>query len=172
MSPHKRARSRQDSDDHETHSDSEASQSSEAEDRDTGDEDSLSTGDEISRTQATKPRATAKRKRRATRPSQFGATLQSLLKTETSSTLPLSLKPSVAHQRNDAKLELKARRKMQMERKEKEDKGRIRDAIEGWGAEGERSLRKVAQRGGGHAHSFSLDVDEQISDHQSLNFSM
>lgn len=37
---------------------------------------------------------------------------------------------------------------MQVERKEKEEKGRIKDVIGGWGAEGERALRKVAQRGG------------------------
>lgn len=90
---------------------------------------------------------TLKRKRRATGPSQFGTILQSLLETETPSALPLSLKPSVARQRNDARLELKARKLIQVERKEKEDRGRIRDVIGGWGAESERSLRKVAQRG-------------------------
>jgi len=174
MSPHKRQRIQEDDDDNETelshsaHTDSEASRSFyEAEDRDTGDENLGNTDDEIPRTQATKRRATAKRKRRATGPSQFGATLLSLLKTETSSALPLSLKPSVAHQRNDAKLELKAKKRMQIERKEKEDKGRIRDVIEGWGAEGERSLRKVAQRGGRHADSFSLELDEQMFGEQS-----
>jgi len=35
-----------------------------------------------------------------------------------------------------------------VERKEKEDKNRIRDVIGGWGGESERALRKVAQRGG------------------------
>lgn len=172
MSRHKRQRIREDDDDetefsHSVRTDSEASQSYEAEDRDTGDENLCNTDDEIPRAQATKRRATAKRKRRATGPSQFGATLLSLLKTETSSTLPLSLKPSAAHQRNDAKLELKAKKRMQIERKEKEDKGRIRDVIEGWGAEGERSLRKVAQRGGGHAYPFSTELDEQTFDEQS-----
>lgn len=172
MSRHKRQRIREDDDDetefsHSVRTDSEASQSYEAEDRDTGDENLCNTDEEIPRAQATKRRATAKRKRRATGPSQFGATLLSLLKTETSSTLPLSLKPSAAHQRNDAKLELKAKKRMQIERKEKEDKGRIRDVIEGWGAEGERSLRKVAQRGGGHAYPFSTELDEQTFDEQS-----
>ncbi|KIJ57780.1 hypothetical protein HYDPIDRAFT_103853, partial [Hydnomerulius pinastri MD-312] len=38
-------------------------------------------------------------------------------------------------------------RVIMVERKEKEDKGRIRDVIGGWGGESERSLRKVAQRG-------------------------
>ena len=33
-------------------------------------------------------------------------------------------------------------------RKEKEEKGRIKDVIGGWGGESERALRKVAQRGG------------------------
>ena len=31
---------------------------------------------------------------------------------------------------------------------EREEKGRVRDVIGGWGAESERALRKVAQRGG------------------------
>ncbi|KAL4069681.1 Rrp15p-domain-containing protein [Scleroderma yunnanense] len=138
MPPHKRTREDDDGEtelSHSTYNDSEAAQSS--------DED---TNDEIA-AQPSKRRATSKRKRRATGPSQFGATLQSLLKTETTSTLPLSLKPSLARERNDAKLELKAKKMMLVERKEKEDRGRIRDVIEGWGAEGERSLRKVAQRG-------------------------
>ncbi|KAI6108404.1 Rrp15p-domain-containing protein [Pisolithus croceorrhizus] len=107
----------------------------------------VDTDDAISPPGASKTKATLKRKRRATGPSQFGTILQSLLETETPSALPLSLKPSIARQRNDARLELKARKMIQVERKEKEDRGRIRDVIEGWGAESERSLRKVAQRG-------------------------
>ena len=39
--------------------------------------------------------------------------------------------------------------------KEKEEKGRIKDVIGGWGGESERALRKVAQRGGtSHATIF------------------
>jgi len=36
---------------------------------------------------------------------------------------------------------------LQIEKKEKEDKGRVTDVIGGWGGESERALRKVAQRG-------------------------
>ncbi|KAG9314293.1 hypothetical protein JVU11DRAFT_5082 [Chiua virens] len=114
---------------------------------DTDQENSRNTDDEIADGQRMKSRKTLKRKRRATEPSYFGATLESLLDTNAPSGLPLSLKPSVAHRKNDAKLELEARRAIQVERKEKEEKGRIRDVIGGWGGEGERSLRKVAQRG-------------------------
>ncbi|KAG0708780.1 hypothetical protein DFH29DRAFT_978975 [Suillus ampliporus] len=103
---------------------------------------------EIADTRITKSKKTLKRKRRATEPSQFGATLQSLLDTVAPSELPLSLKPSIARQKNGAKLESKAHKALQIEKKEKEDKGRIRDVIGGWGGESERSLRKVAQRGG------------------------
>jgi hypothetical protein len=60
----------------------------------------------------------------------------------------LSLQPSITRKRNDEKLELKARKILRGERKEKEDKCRIRDVIGGWGGESERALRKVAQRGG------------------------
>jgi len=45
------------------------------------------------------------------------------------------------------KQELKAKRAQRIERKDKEDKGRIFDVIGGWGGESERALRKVAQRG-------------------------
>ncbi|KAJ7293496.1 Rrp15p-domain-containing protein [Mycena rebaudengoi] len=79
--------------------------------------------------------------------STFGATLQSLLQTDAPSTLPLSLKPSVGRKRNDEKLELRAKKVLQVEKKDKEDKGRIVDVIGGWGGESERALRKVAQRG-------------------------
>ncbi|KAJ7487516.1 Rrp15p-domain-containing protein [Mycena galericulata] len=94
-----------------------------------------------------KSRQTMKRKIRASGTSTFGATLQSLLNTDAPSTLPLSLKPSVGRKRNDEKLELRAKKVLQVERKEKEDKGRIVDVIGGWGGESERALRKVAQRG-------------------------
>jgi hypothetical protein len=109
---------------------------------------SLDTDNEITGTKFTKSKKTLKRKRRATEPSRFGATLQFLLDTDAPSTQPLSLKPSVARQRNDEKLELKAKKVLQIEKKDKEDKGRVTDVIGGWGGESERALRKVAQRGG------------------------
>jgi predicted nucleotidyltransferase len=110
-------------------------------------EDSPDTEAEIADKRITKSKKTLKRKRRATEPSQFGATLQGLLDTIAPSDVPLSLKPSIARQKNGAKLELKAHKVIQIEKKEKADKGRIRDVIGGWGGESERSLRKVAQRG-------------------------
>ncbi|KZP16826.1 hypothetical protein FIBSPDRAFT_831320 [Athelia psychrophila] len=108
---------------------------------------STDTEDEIADSKIVKSKKTLKRKRRATEPSRFGATLQFLLDTDAPSAQPLSLKPSVARQRNDEKLELKARKALQIEKKEKEDKGRVTDVIGGWGGEGERALRKIAQRG-------------------------
>jgi len=113
-----------------------------------GQESSRNTDDEIADGQRTKSKKTLKRKRRATEPAHFGTTLQSLLNTDVPSGLPLSLQLSVAHQKNEAKLEFEAKKVIQIERKEKEDRGRIRDVIGGWGGESERSLRKVAQRGG------------------------
>ncbi|RDB28562.1 hypothetical protein Hypma_015610 [Hypsizygus marmoreus] len=110
-------------------------------------DDSPDTADEITGVKKQKSRQTSKRKIRATGTSTFGATLQSLLHTDAPSTLPLSLKPSVARKRNDEKLEQKAKKILQVEKKEKEDKGRITDVIGGWGGESERALRKVAQRG-------------------------
>ena len=89
-----------------------------------------------------------KRKLRATDATKFASTLQFLLNTDAPSTQPLSLKPSIARKRNDEKLEAKGKKVLQVERKEKEEKGRIRDIIGGWGGESERALRKVAQRGG------------------------
>jgi hypothetical protein len=71
-----------------------------------------------------------------------------LLHTDAPSDLPLSLKPSIARQRNDEKLELKAKKVLRVEKKENEERGRIRDVIGGWGGDTERALRKVAQRGG------------------------
>lgn len=106
------------------------------------------TSDEIINIKKQKSRQTSKRKIRATGTSTFGATLQSLLNTDAPSTLPLSLKPSIARKRNDEKLELRAKKVLQVEKKDKEDKGRITDVIGGWGGESERALRKVAQRGG------------------------
>jgi hypothetical protein len=118
------------------------------------------TEDEIAEARLTKSKKTLKRKHRATDPSNFGASLQSLLKTNAPSGLPLSLKPSAARRRNDEKLELKAKKLLKGERKSKEEVGRIRDVIGGWGGESERTLRKVAQRGGKnqphHPHVGSL----------------
>jgi len=104
--------------------------------------------EEIEGLKPQKSRQTSKRKIRATGGSKFGATLQFLLDTEAPSNLPLSLKPSIARKRNDEKLELRAKKALQIERKEKEDKARVKDVIGGWGGESERALRKVAQRGG------------------------
>lgn len=106
------------------------------------------TEDEIAQAKFAKSKKTLKRKHRATDASNFGATLQSLLKTDTPSGLPLSLKPSVAKRRNDEKLELRAKKLLKGEKKSKEEVGRIKDIIGGWGGESERALRKVAQRGG------------------------
>ncbi|GLB36058.1 putative rrp15p [Lyophyllum shimeji] len=110
------------------------------------DSDSRDTSDEIV-VKKQKSRQTAKRKIRATGATAFGATLQSLLNTDVPSALPLSLKPSIARKRNDEKLESRAKKVLQVEKKEKEDNGRITDVIGGWGGESERALRKVAQRG-------------------------
>ncbi|KAJ3857851.1 Rrp15p-domain-containing protein [Lentinula lateritia] len=123
----------------------EASDRSEAES--IADQDELDSADEIEGMKPQKSRQTKKRKIRATHASAFGATLQTLLNTEAPSSAPLSLKPSIARKRNDEKLEMKAKKVLQVEKKEKEDRGRITDVIGGWGGESERALRKVAQRG-------------------------
>ncbi|KAI0033412.1 CTLH/CRA C-terminal to lish motif domain-containing protein [Vararia minispora EC-137] len=102
---------------------------------------------EIADAKRAKSKKTLKRKHRATDPSRFGAALQSLLATEAPTSLPLSLKPEVARKHNDEKLEGRARKVLKIERREKEDKSRIRDIVGGWGGESERKLRKVAQRG-------------------------
>ncbi|TBU34642.1 Rrp15p-domain-containing protein [Dichomitus squalens] len=104
------------------------------------------TEDEIADAKLAKSKKTLKRKRRATDAVNFGATLQSLLTTNAPAA-PLSLKPSIAKKRRDEKLEAKGKHVLQIEKKEKEDRGRITDVIGGWGGESERALRKVAQRG-------------------------
>ncbi|KAF5312680.1 hypothetical protein D9619_003456 [Psilocybe cf. subviscida] len=114
---------------------------------DTGSDNEVDEDEEIENLKPQKSKQTSKRKIRATAGSKFGATLEFLLKTETPSALPLSLKPSIARKRNDEKLESRARKVLQIEKKEKEDKARIKDVIGGWGGESERALRKVAQRG-------------------------
>ncbi|KIM48287.1 hypothetical protein M413DRAFT_22811 [Hebeloma cylindrosporum] len=117
--------------------------------------------EEIEGLKPQKSRQTSKRKIRATGGSRFGATLQFLLDTKAPSNLPLSLKPSIARKRNDEKLELRAKKAMQIEKKEKEDKARVKDVIGGWGGESERALRKVAQRG--VVRLFNVIQQSQIS---------
>ncbi|KAG6885856.1 hypothetical protein C0993_008819 [Termitomyces sp. T159_Od127] len=147
MSPHKRQRLSDDADDEDmVGSQNDASQE-ELGAESMSDSENQSTSDEVL-PKKEKSRQTSKRKIRATHASNFGATLQSLLETETPSTLPLSLKPSIARRKNDEKLESRAKKVLQIEKKEKEEKGRITDVIGGWGGENERALRKVAQRGG------------------------
>lgn len=122
-------------------------------------QDSSSSTDEDAQIHALQPqksRQTKKRKVRASQPSAFGATLQTLLSTETPNVLPLSLKPSIGRKQNDEKLEQRAKKVLQLERKELEDKGRITDVIGGWGVENERSLRKVAQRGGRYKSRYRI----------------
>ena len=110
------------------------------------------TEDEIAEAKRVKSKKTLKRKHRATDATHFGVALQTLLSTDAPSNLPLSLKPSVARKRNDEKLETKGKRVLEVEKKEREEKGRIQDVIGGWGGESERALRKVAQRGGMLTH--------------------
>ncbi|KAH9982559.1 Rrp15p-domain-containing protein [Lactifluus volemus] len=133
---------------HETHLSTAQSDESDGPDGFSASEASKSnTDDEIAMARLVKSKKTLKRKHRATDPSNFGATLQSLLKTDAPSELPLSLKPSTARRHNDEKLELRAKKLLKVEKKGKEEIGRIRDVIGGWGGESERTLRKVAQRG-------------------------
>lgn len=107
------------------------------------------TEDEIAEAQRSiKSRKTQKRKRRATSPSRFGSALQALLNTDASTSQPLAIKPAAAKRRTDERLETKAKKLLEGEKKEREEKNHIQDIIGGWGTERERSLRKVAQRGG------------------------
>lgn len=114
-----------------------------------GDDESEGTEDETSYSQKTvKSKKTQKRKRRATSPSQFGSTLQTLLSTNAPSNQPLSLQPSIGRQRANDALEVKAKKLLEGERKQKEERNHVTDVIGGWGGESERAFRKVAQRGG------------------------
>lgn len=133
---------------HESESESQSTHSASEMSNSVNGRQSPDTEDELAEARLVKSKKTLKRKHRATDPSNFGATLQSLLKTDAPSGVPLSLKPSVARRQYDEKLELKAKKLLKGERKIKEEVGRIRDVIGGWGVESERSLRKVAQRGG------------------------
>lgn len=141
--------------------------SSEGDSGSDGEDNSPDTEDEIEVAKRMKSKKTLKRKRRATEPSHFGATLQSLLNTDTPSALPLSLKPGVARKRNDEQMESKARKVLQVEKKDKEDKRRMRDVIGGWGGESERVLRKVAQRGGKYI-SLYCDVSHTYCSRQAF----
>ncbi|CAE6462252.1 unnamed protein product [Rhizoctonia solani] len=118
---------------------------------DAGGNSSTDTETEIYRAQNTKSKKTLKRKHRATSPTAFGGTLEALLATSIPSNVqpgvPLALKPGIARKKNDEKLELKAKRVLENERKDREERGRVQDVIGGWDNQNERSLRKVAQRG-------------------------
>ncbi|GJJ09440.1 hypothetical protein Clacol_003662 [Clathrus columnatus] len=105
--------------------------------------------EEINQAQLVKSRKTLKRKRRATSPSRFGQTLEALLETNAplGTNTILALKPSIGRRQKEEKLEKGARKLLEGEKRDREEKGRIKDVIGGWGMEGERSLRKVAQRG-------------------------
>lgn len=123
--------------------------SSQNEEADSSGDESPDTDEEIANAQRQmKSKKTQKRKRRATSPSHFGAALESLLNTNAPSAAPLALKPSVTKRRADEALEIKAKKLLEGEKKEKEEKNHVADVIGGWGGESERSLRKVAQRGG------------------------
>ena len=78
------------------------------------------TEDEIADAKLAKSKKTLKRKRRATSPSHFGAALESLLNTNAPSAAPLALKPSVTKRRADEALEIKAKKLLEGEKKEKE----------------------------------------------------
>jgi len=109
------------------------------------------TEDEIAYAQRKKKsKKTAKRKFRATEPGQFGNTLEALLNTAVpgTSATPLALKPSIKRRKKEEKKEMIAKKAMEGEKRAHEEIGRITDVIGGWGGENERSLRKVAQRGG------------------------
>ncbi|PAV22353.1 hypothetical protein PNOK_0231000 [Pyrrhoderma noxium] len=122
--------------------------SSQNEEADSSGDESPDTDEEIANAQRQmKSKKTQKRKRRATSPSHFGAALESLLNTNAPSAAPLALKPSVTKRRADEALEIKAKKLLEGEKKEKEEKNHVADVIGGWGGESERSLRKVAQRG-------------------------
>ena len=132
------------------------------------------------------PSSSLERKRRATSPSTFGSLLTNLLSTDAStskhapapdassskkskksksnselqSSNILSLAPSIKKTISARQLETRARKVLLVSRQEKEDKGRVKDVIGGWGGredgvggqEWERSLRKVAQKGGQYIH--------------------
>ena len=61
---------------------------------------------------------------------------------------PLSLKPGLGRWKKKEKIECGARKLLEGEKKEWEEKGHVGDMIGGWGIEGEHALQKVAQRWG------------------------
>lgn len=120
----------------------EVSDSSSSADSDADDDISPDTDTEIAALKPHKSKKTLKRKRRAIAPPHFAQALQSLL------AAPAPSAPLGGKRRHDERLEARGRKVLVGERKEKEEKGHVRDVVGGWGAEGERALRKVAQRGG------------------------
>lgn len=122
-------------------------------------EEEFNTDEEITSMKQQKSKKTLKRKRRATDSTNFGATLQSILGTDVPATGPLTLKPSSLRKRNDQLLESRAKRAMQVEKREGEEKGHVTDIIGGWGTENERALRKVAQRGGMQPHGMLVNAN-------------
>ncbi|KZP00866.1 hypothetical protein CALVIDRAFT_533205 [Calocera viscosa TUFC12733] len=107
------------------------------------------TEEEIDKARSAKSKKTKKRKHRATSPSTFGAALSSLLEAPAPAEGAdlLNLKPSVKHAMKEEKLEKRAREILKGQKKDKEEVGHVTDVIGGWGNEGERVLRKTAQRG-------------------------
>ncbi len=114
----------------------------------------------------------AEKRKAPTSADTFGATLTSLLTTDpTPPSKRPRAQPSTAQQpilslsakavppsSNTLALEARAKRVIKAQKAEREDRARVRDVVEGWapsgdaaqgGQERERSLRKVAQRGGG-----------------------
>jgi hypothetical protein len=70
------------------------------------------------------------------------------LNTATPAAAPLALKPSIQRRINHERNDIKKRKRLEGEKKDHEEIGRVTDVIGGWGGENERALRKVAQRGG------------------------
>ncbi|KZT61324.1 hypothetical protein CALCODRAFT_480040 [Calocera cornea HHB12733] len=107
------------------------------------------TEEEIDKARTSKSKKTKKRKHRAASPSTFGAVLSSLIEARAPAAGAdlLNLKPSVKHAMKEEKLEKRAREILKGQRKDKEEVGHVTDVIGGWGNEGERVLRKTAQRG-------------------------
>lgn len=135
--------------------------------------DSPDTEEEIAFSKMKKSKKTAKRKIRATSPTQFGSTLETLLGTSVPSSAPLALKPSIQRKRKNEKQDVVMRRTLESQKKEHEEMGRVTDVIGGWGGENERSLRKVAQRGGNNASASGInDTIDSLHLAQWYNFSM
>jgi hypothetical protein len=108
------------------------------------------TEDEIAHVQEAglKSKKTLKRKLRATSPTHFGETLNELLVGQPNEEIPLTLPRRFERQREREKEDIHLRKAQGQAKKDAEEVGRITDIIGGWGAENERALRKVAQRGG------------------------